>query len=151
MFAQCSICFDELSDRNTPVAMPCGHMYCLDCATFWFNQGESPQNCACGRAFRGEDVIRLWASSDNKAPRSDTQTDFEYASQGRDVLDACNAALAGLEAGGQHADLNSALSKCVVHLNEADFPDIACRTQTVIDAVSDMDRSAAIQVRTPGF
>ncbi|THG99838.1 hypothetical protein EW026_g2596 [Hermanssonia centrifuga] len=109
--------------------MPCGHMYCLDCATFWFNQGESPQNCACGRAFRGEDVIRLWASSDNKAPRSDTQTDFEYASQGRDVLDACNAALAGLEAGGQHADLNSALSK----------------TQTVIDAVSDMDRSAAIQ------
>ncbi|KAI0819066.1 hypothetical protein BC629DRAFT_694642 [Irpex lacteus] len=59
----CQICKDPLGgpDRH-PVAMPCGHMYCEDCATFWFNSGEN-KKCFCGKAFKGDQIVRLWTES----------------------------------------------------------------------------------------
>ena len=126
MFAVCPVCFDELGAHNTPVAMPCGHLYCLDCATFWFNQSDAPQKCTCGRMFRGDEIIRLYTSP---GPSSSTPSSTvssigpsrlpvvplqheETDRRGREALAACRAAAAQLEGSdGRHdSALGTALS-----------------------------------------
>ncbi len=113
--ANCPICLEELDAHNTPVAMPCGHMYCLDCATFWFNQSDVPQKCPCGRAFKGDEIIKLWTGADDsQAPCASTSTPRrEGTTQGRAALAACNTALQESEPWGQSKALTDALSQCV--------------------------------------
>ncbi|KAI0722451.1 hypothetical protein C8Q72DRAFT_858872 [Fomitopsis betulina] len=48
MNPKCSICFDALGPDNSPVATRCGHLYCLECATF--NFGRPDAACAICRA-----------------------------------------------------------------------------------------------------
>ena len=48
MHMKCSICFDALGPDALPVATRCGHLYCLDCATFNFSRGDA--TCAICRA-----------------------------------------------------------------------------------------------------
>ena len=61
MLATCPICFEELGDKFPPVVLPCGHLYCLDCATFWFNQGDGPQACTsrCPEKYTGDQIIKV--------------------------------------------------------------------------------------------
>ena len=117
MFAQCPICFEELDVHNTPVAMPCGHLYCLDCATFWFNQSEVPQKCTCGRMFKGDEIIKLWTGTSDpqtqagRTSSSSTLVRRGNVASGRAAVAACNAALQGPETWGNSNILTNALSQ----------------------------------------
>lgn len=71
--ADCLICRESLGGDKVPVTMPCGHLYCMDCATFWFNQGDN-QKCVCGNGYSGEHIIRLWYSSDPSQPMAGSST-----------------------------------------------------------------------------
>lgn len=43
--AQCTICFENLGDELPPMATQCGHLYCLDCATFCFATEKPCATC----------------------------------------------------------------------------------------------------------
>lgn len=95
MLAECSICMDSLGGERVPVVMPCGHLYCLDCATFWFNQGDS-QKCACGRVFQGEDIIRIWTTNEEGCASTSSSNQAPSQRLGNQALNACNVALTTL-------------------------------------------------------
>ncbi|KAI0340071.1 hypothetical protein BDW22DRAFT_1360580 [Trametopsis cervina] len=119
--ADCLVCTDPLGGERIPVAMPCGHLYCLDCATFWFNQGEN-QKCFCGRTFTGEQIIRLWTSGDsNGAGSSSVGPSPTQDQRGRAALEAANAALSEVSgtAEGSDAALLVALDKIHLFVGEA--------------------------------
>ena len=83
----CQICKDSLGGDKHPVAMPCGHMYYLDCATFWFNSGDG-KKCFCGKAFSGEQIIRLWTSDDEQPVETRSTRNRE------ELIDAAGSGLA---------------------------------------------------------
>ena len=90
MFAvDCQICKDSLGGPDKlPAAMPCGHLYCLDCATFWFNSGEN-RKCFCGKSFTGDQVIRLWTSDDGNGHNRSDDTDADR--ERKELAAACRA------------------------------------------------------------
>ena len=94
--------------------MPCGHLYCLACASFWFHQGDVPQACVmCRRAFKGEDIIKLWLTTET---RSDITVHAEgeegtSSAAAQDVLDACEAAVMNVDISEGDEALAMALSK----------------------------------------
>lgn len=103
--------------------MPCGHLYCLSCASFWFNLGDAPQNCSiCRKGYRGEDIIKLWLrsddglhiqGSDNDVTRvADENLDDPHNARGQQLVDACESALMDLDTRGDDAALATALQKC---------------------------------------
>ncbi|KAI0700002.1 hypothetical protein BC835DRAFT_1329529 [Cytidiella melzeri] len=110
--ADCPICKESLGGDKTPVTMPCGHVYCLDCATFWFNQGDT-QKCICGRVFKGEDIIRLWYSSENQSTCGSPaeRSAREHEGLRPNLLDACKVALTDIDTNpeGRNAAILSAL------------------------------------------
>ena len=119
MFSQCQICLEEIDGHDKiPVAMPCGHIYCMDCATFWFASENDGHKCSCGRVFSSDDIIRLWVNTEGAGPSSSSQDatracDRQSGQRELEVLAACNAAVAELEEGRQDAALAAALSRCV--------------------------------------
>ena len=117
MFAECSICLESLGGvLKIPVTMPCGHLYCLDCATFWFNQGERGQKCACGRVFNGDDIIRLWTSGECSTASTQTAHGHPRTREAIEVMGMCTQALREIDEEGAHADqaLAAALSRYVL-------------------------------------
>ncbi|GJE96442.1 hypothetical protein PsYK624_126390 [Phanerochaete sordida] len=100
--------------------MPCGHLYCLACATFWFHQGDGPQPCVmCRKTYRGESIIKLWlpaesqSSHASKIPDASTGGDQVWATA-QEVFDACEAAIANVGAREGDEALATALSKTEV-------------------------------------
>lgn len=97
--------------------MPCGHLYCLDCATFWFNAGQGPQSCSmCRRGFRGEDIIKLWLTSASEgSSQRNTEREAvwsEAGGRGQEVLEACEEALMNVDVPEGDAALANAMLKC---------------------------------------
>ncbi|KAF7793276.1 hypothetical protein EIP86_004387 [Pleurotus ostreatoroseus] len=141
MFAQCPICFEDLDVYNTPVAMPCGHLYCLDCATFWFNQNEIPQKCTCGRMFNGDDIIKLWTGASDpesqagRASSSSTPIRRGSTVTGRAAVAACNAALQEPEAWRNSNVLTDALSQTGRYLDFASGGDPDVGMQNILKSL----------------
>ena len=124
---QCPICRESLDERAEPAAMPCGHLYCLACASFWFHSDGpdgAPRACTiCRRAFRGADIVKLYIDSGERDVRHSPDREgaespmlvelVEDADvlRGREVLHACEAALAHLQGGVDNAALSTALSQ----------------------------------------
>lgn len=115
MLGTCPICLEALTAKVEPATMPCGHLYCLACASFWFHQGDAPQPCViCRRTFRGGDIIKLWlttadSSQRSQAPAAPGSTQASGAAQ--EALDACEAAKSHAAAEDGDAALATALSK----------------------------------------
>ncbi|KAI1791652.1 hypothetical protein LXA43DRAFT_1009950 [Ganoderma leucocontextum] len=56
---RCTICLDTLDDATKPMSTLCGHIYCLDCATFQFAREQS--SCAvCRKPQSLDQMIRLY-------------------------------------------------------------------------------------------
>lgn len=116
ILGECPICIEKLEGSLEPVAMPCGHLYCLSCASYWFYTGDAPQNCTiCRKGFRGEDIIKLWltteGSSQNTAEASNNYERGDLHVRGEEVAGACAAELMNLDTHGDSAALATALRK----------------------------------------
>lgn len=95
MSVRCSICLEDFNDRNTPLATVCGHLYCIDCATYNFaNEGSA---CAvCRRQHTLDALIRLYPDYDSAGPsRSPAPKQRVLGEWGNDVLDASHTVLEG--------------------------------------------------------
>ena len=119
MLGKCPICLEHLDHSVEPVTMPCGHLYCLNCASFWFHQGDALQQCTiCRKGFRGEDIVKLWLPHENSERNSDERgtpmmvEENPDAARGRQLVEACESALMDLDTAADDAALRTALSKC---------------------------------------
>ncbi|KIP06040.1 hypothetical protein PHLGIDRAFT_477660 [Phlebiopsis gigantea 11061_1 CR5-6] len=118
----CPICMENLSASIDPVVMPCGHLYCLGCATFIFFQGEEPQACSvCRKKFRGENIIKLFLNSDGSSQRqtvagSSVGRESEAFAHDQDLVGACEDLLMKLDKDRDDASLAAALYQCVVDM-----------------------------------
>ncbi|KAI0086129.1 hypothetical protein BDY19DRAFT_961421 [Irpex rosettiformis] len=105
----CQICKDALGGDKLPVTMPCGHMYCLDCATFWFNSGDN-KKCFCGKVFTGDQIIRLWTSNDDLG----ADAHLGYTHDREELMDVCETSLTGeaiMDPSGKDSAVVSALQR----------------------------------------
>ncbi|EKM55050.1 uncharacterized protein PHACADRAFT_160976 [Phanerochaete carnosa HHB-10118-sp] len=94
--------------------MPCGHLYCLACASFWFHQGDAPQPCViCRKNFTGGDIIKLWLTTESQTSQTPEPAagDGQISAAAQEVLDACEAAAANVGAKEEDEALAIALSK----------------------------------------
>ncbi|CDO77926.1 hypothetical protein BN946_scf184679.g5 [Trametes cinnabarina] len=63
LLLRCKICLDTMGSGSTPMATQCGHIYCLDCATFHFSQAD-PFCAVCRKPQTLENMIRLFTDSE---------------------------------------------------------------------------------------
>ncbi|KAI0371700.1 hypothetical protein BV20DRAFT_941611 [Pilatotrama ljubarskyi] len=138
----------------------CGHIYCLDCATFHFSQGD-PFCAVCRRPQTLENMIRLFPDNDSDVARDDT-SDMGEADQlssspvsvrsieraGQDAVDIVKKAIAGRE------DMKDALLACntfvncvtpreKAHINEELLRDIAFQLTLVQTVLKDHEKDIA--------
>ncbi|TFK92262.1 hypothetical protein K466DRAFT_513814 [Polyporus arcularius HHB13444] len=66
---RCSICLDALGATSKPMSTLCGHIYCLDCATFRF--GSHPSCAICRSPQTLEQMIRLYPDWEGEETRQD--------------------------------------------------------------------------------
>ncbi|KAL7283776.1 hypothetical protein ACG7TL_003213 [Trametes sanguinea] len=108
---------------STPMATQCGHIYCLDCATFHFSQSD-PFCAVCRKAQTLENMIRLFPDSEEDSAKgaADDMHDAEQISSspvsvmsieraGQDAVNTVKKALAGRE------DMQDAVLACNTFVN----------------------------------
>ncbi|KAI0723739.1 hypothetical protein C8T65DRAFT_627264 [Cerioporus squamosus] len=66
---RCSICLDTLGGTSKPMTTLCGHIYCLDCATFRFS--SHPSCAICRKPQTLEEMIRLYPDWESEETRRD--------------------------------------------------------------------------------
>ncbi|KAI0929028.1 hypothetical protein AcW2_004849 [Taiwanofungus camphoratus] len=88
MNASCSICFEDLNNDLSPITTTCGHLYCLDCATYNFaNPGAT---CAiCRRPHSMDSLIRLYPTDMNDKKSGASSSKRPCADEGHRILDSC--------------------------------------------------------------
>ena len=70
---RCSICLDTLDDAKKPMTTLCGHIYCLDCATFHLARMEQPSCAVCRKAQSLDQMIRLYPDWEDGETREDSR------------------------------------------------------------------------------
>ncbi|EPT04105.1 hypothetical protein FOMPIDRAFT_1058408 [Fomitopsis schrenkii] len=95
MYTKCSICFDALGPASIPVATRCGHLYCLDCATFNFARPDA--RCAiCRTPHTLKKLVKLYPdyeqASQTPGPSADPR---RAATAGRRPANASAPAMQG--------------------------------------------------------
>ncbi|KAH9950255.1 hypothetical protein B0H21DRAFT_563690 [Amylocystis lapponica] len=97
MLSRCTICLEDFSDLNPALTTACGHLYCIDCATFVFaNDGAT---CAvCRKPNTLDALIRLYPDWDNSGEANGGASGSMpkrtgLGEMGNDVLDACHTVL----------------------------------------------------------
>ena len=104
---RCSICLDTLDDATKPMTTLCGHIYCLDCATFHFSR-EQPSCAVCRKPHSLDQMIRLypdWEDADANVGSRAVQEDESVSSSpvsvrsiervGEEAVDSIKLAIAG--------------------------------------------------------
>ncbi|KAI9061499.1 hypothetical protein FKP32DRAFT_1594475 [Trametes sanguinea] len=143
-----------MGSEATPMATQCGHIYCLDCATFHFSQSD-PFCAVCRKAQTLENMIRLFPDSEENSAegKSNEMHDDEQISSspisvmsieraGQDAVNTVKKALAGRE------DMQDAVLACNTfvncvtprerpHINEELLQDIAFQLNLVQTALHD--------------
>ncbi|KAI0780431.1 hypothetical protein BD413DRAFT_497075 [Trametes elegans] len=120
---RCKICLEVMDSSSTPMSTQCGHIYCLDCATFHFAQGD-PFCAVCRKPQTLDTMIRLYADSDEGTTRDDahgmSEADELSSSPisvrsieraGQDAVNTVKQAIAGKE------DMKDALLACNTFVN----------------------------------
>ena len=78
---KCSICFDALGPESGPVATRCGHLYCLDCATF--NFGRADATCAiCRTPHTLKKLVKLYPDYEPESQTAGPSADKRTATAG---------------------------------------------------------------------
>ncbi|RPD66646.1 hypothetical protein L226DRAFT_550534 [Lentinus tigrinus ALCF2SS1-7] len=94
---RCSICLDALDATSKPMTTLCGHIYCLDCATFRFS--TQPSCAICRKPQALDKMIRLYPdcpisvrSMDKAAEEAVETVKFSIADkvEQEDALMVCN-------------------------------------------------------------
>lgn len=92
MHFKCTICLDELgADDAKILTTRCGHLYCMDCATFHFSH-ETVVPCAiCRSPHRYDDLIMLYPNyePDGPGPSQSRQLDDDVTRAASEAMDAC--------------------------------------------------------------
>lgn len=108
MHARCTICQDTLDEANTPMTTLCGHLYCVECATYQFANGGVCAICRTG-PYELDALIKLFPDyehapapaqlpeSSNRRTRRDASHRSKAIEAGRNALHACYDALNGAE------------------------------------------------------
>ncbi|KAI0672721.1 hypothetical protein C8Q78DRAFT_1077062 [Trametes maxima] len=121
---RCRICLDVMGNDSTPMATQCGHIYCLDCATFHFAQAD-PFCAVCRKSQTLETMVRLFLDTEDDSTRenkSEVAHEEEQLSSspvsvrsieraGEDAVSMVKQAIAGRE------DMQDALLSCNTFVN----------------------------------
>ncbi|KAI0636415.1 hypothetical protein C8Q77DRAFT_1167761 [Trametes polyzona] len=122
---RCKICLETMSEKDTPMATQCGHIYCLDCATFHFSAADP--FCAVCRAPQSlENLVRLYPDTNEGSTQGDASDMVEGEQEqlssspvsvksieraGQEAMDTVKKAIAGRE------DMEDALLACNTFVN----------------------------------
>lgn len=69
----CTICLDTLDDAARPMSTQCGHIYCMDCATFRFSL--NPSCAVCRQPQSLDNMIRLYPNLQTEETRNDASAE----------------------------------------------------------------------------
>ncbi|KAI0807901.1 hypothetical protein C8Q74DRAFT_1189531 [Fomes fomentarius] len=69
----CTICLDTLDDAARPMSTQCGHIYCMDCATFRFSL--NPSCAVCRQPQSLDNMIRLYPNLQTEKTRKDASAE----------------------------------------------------------------------------
>lgn len=140
MNARCSICLETFSDDVSPMTTVCGHLYCLDCATY--NFAAQNATCAiCRQPHTLDALIRLYPDYQRGPPRSSSSARRPYVQNvGVDVLEACNLVLES-ENVLESTALGLALARYVSCMMQISII-IFIRTDDLVEALVDHERDS---------
>ncbi|KAF9817852.1 hypothetical protein IEO21_03194 [Rhodonia placenta] len=93
MNSRCSICLETLGEGNSPMTTLCGHLYCVDCATYNFASDDA--TCAiCRRPHTLDELIKLYPDYERAKEGPSTSTGrLGVEAVGNDLLEACRTVL----------------------------------------------------------
>ena len=144
---RCSICLETLDDATKPMTTLCGHIYCLDCATFQFTR-EEPSCAVCRKRHSLDQMIRLypdWEDDEVRSASRSSKRDESVSSSpvsvrsieriGEGVVESIKQAIAGRQQP-QDAFLT------YVHIDSFLFAhaDTHLRCNTFVNSVTDRER-----------
>lgn len=116
MHARCTICQDTLHEANTPMTTLCGHLYCVECATYQFANGGVCAICRTG-PYELDALIKLFPDyerASEERPESSTRRDAPQNGRaveaGMSALRACHDAMDSGDPLDQHT-LQAALER----------------------------------------
>ncbi|KAI0748634.1 hypothetical protein C8Q80DRAFT_1354396 [Daedaleopsis nitida] len=119
---RCSICLDMMGNLAKPMTTTCGHIYCLDCATFHFT--ASPSCAVCRKNQTLQAMIRLypdWEADETRQNAFSSLQDESVSSSPTSVQSMDRAADEAITAAKQaiadRVDTEDALMVCNTFVN----------------------------------
>ncbi|EJF66283.1 hypothetical protein BD309DRAFT_888533 [Dichomitus squalens] len=128
---RCSICLDSLDDAKKPMTTLCGHIYCLDCATFHLARMEQPSCAVCRKAQPLDQMIRLYPDWEDSEPRGDSRT-----AEGGVSVSSSPVSVRSIERAGE--DAVDAIKQAIADRQDAHDALLTCNT--FVNSVTDRER-----------
>ncbi|KZT71426.1 hypothetical protein DAEQUDRAFT_724409 [Daedalea quercina L-15889] len=158
MHARCSICQDTLGEANTPMTTLCGHLYCVECATFQFGDQGFCAICREG-PYELDALIKLYPDYEPQQSSSpparelgrEMWPDGRTMEAGRSALRACDDVLESDDVFESPA-LSSALERTddlIATLEDTEAPGIRSLLSDVTSLLQDIRSKASDASRIP--
>jgi len=161
MLARCSICQDNLDEANTPMTTLCGHLYCAECATYQFANGDVCAICRTG-PYELDALIKLYPDYEREPERPPSPrargsgrrgVNERAADAAMDALHGCYDVLESDDVLHSPA-LRSALERTddlVAALEDAEAPDIRNLLSNIVGLLEDIRSRATEAPRLSGL